>query len=190
MRKSASRQRLFFALQPASELKSELVESVAPLVAQLQAQPVPAENFHVTLCFIGSTAPEDLDKLKDVAASQRGLRATLRFDTLEFWRKPRILCATAGDDPGSAPARALAHGLAVAAVTAGFKPDVRPLRAHLTLARKVRARLAAQSEWPQPLAHSFVMRCDDFVLMESRSGESGSIYSVVDSWPLYAADTD
>ena len=167
----------------------ELIESVAPLVEQLQAQRVPAENLHATLCFIGTTAPEDLDKLGDVAARQRARQPTLRFTALEFWRKPRILCATAGDDATSAPARALAENLGNTAVAAGFKPDIKPFRAHLTLARKVLPRLT-QGEWPRALAHSFVMRCDRFVLMESRSGESGSIYSVVNSWPLYAADRD
>ena len=190
MPESAGKLRLFFALQPAPDQTSALIESAAPLVTELQAQPVPAENLHATLCFIGATAPEDLDKLKDVAARQHGQHATLRFNALEFWQKPRVLCATADEDCGSAPARTLAENLASAAVAAGFKPDVKPFRLHLTLARKVLPKLAAQAEWPRPLAHSFVMRCDRFVLMESRSGESGSIYSVVDSWPLYAADTD
>jgi RNA 2',3'-cyclic 3'-phosphodiesterase len=151
---------------------------------------VAAENLHATLCFIGATATEDLDRLRDVAARQRGGRATLRFSALEFWQKPRILCATAGEDSGATLARELAENLARAAVAAGFKPDVKPFRAHVTLARKVRPRLAAQGEWPRPLVPSLVMRCDRFVLMESRSGESGSIYSVVDSWSLDAADTD
>jgi len=30
------------------------------------------------------------------------------------------------------------------------------------------------------------VRCENFVLMESRRGPDGSIYSVVESWPLYA----
>src|SRR5262249_54411092 len=103
---------------------------------------------------------------------------------------PRILCATATEDSESSPAQSLAASLANAASAAGLLPDVKPFRAHLTLARKIRARLATQGEWPRPLVPAVVMRCDRFVLMESRSGESGSIYSVVDSWPLYAADTD
>jgi 2'-5' RNA ligase len=182
--------RLFFALQPAPELKSALVESVAPLVAQLQGQRVLAENLHATLCFIGSTAPEDVGKLVDVAARQHGRRVTLHFDSLDFWQKPRILCATANEDSGSAAPRELAENLASGAKAAGFTLDARPFRAHLTLARKVHASLAAQGEWPRPLAPAVVMRFDRFVQMESRSGESGSTYSVVNSWPLYAGHTD
>ena len=46
--------RLFFALQPTLEQNTALTAHVAPLVAQLEAQPVPAQNLHATLCFIGA----------------------------------------------------------------------------------------------------------------------------------------
>lgn len=188
--KAAATLRLFFALQPAPGQNAALVERVAPLVARLDAQRVPAENFHVTLSFIGAVAPEDLDRLKTAAASQRGRPATLRFDTLEFWDKPRVLCATAAASVGSAPAYALAENLGRAAHAAGFHPDIKPFRPHITLARKILPARAALCEWPQPLVPPLLVHCDRFALMESRRGESGSIYSVVDSWPLYAHDTD
>jgi 2'-5' RNA ligase len=101
-----------------------------------------------------------------------------------------VLCATAAESAGSAPARELAEQLGHAALTAGFHPDIKPFRWHLTVARKIHPVRAAQCEWPQPLAPPLLVRCDRFVLMESRPGESGSLYSVVDSWPLYADDTD
>ena len=76
--------------------------------------------------------------------------------------------------------------LSDAAVAAGFAPDSKPLRAHLTLARKVDPASAAACEWPQPLASALTMHCDRFVLMRSDKEESGSIYSVVAEWPLDA----
>jgi 2'-5' RNA ligase len=182
--------RLFFALQPRPEQSASLVERVAPLVARLEAPRVPAENLHATLCFIGAVAPGQLERLKAVAASVRGRRASLRFDTLEHWHKPRVLCATAAENSASLPVRALAESLAAVAIESGFTPDAKAFRAHLTLARKVDPLRAAQLEWPQPLAPPLLVSCDRFVLMESRRGESGSIYSVVDSWPLDADDTD
>ena len=182
--------RLFFALWPAPEQKAALVERVAPLVARLEAQRVPAENLHATLCFVGAVAPETLDRLKQVAAAQRGRPASLRFDALEYWHEARVLCATANENVASAPARTLAESLTAAVLDAGFTPDVKPFRAHVTLARKVAPARAAQCEWPQPLTPRVLVRCDQFVLMESRRGESGSIYSVVDSWSLDADDRD
>jgi 2'-5' RNA ligase len=114
----------------------------------------------------------------------------LCFDTLEFWEEPRVLCVTAGESAESAPARQLADALGRAALDAGFHPDIKPFRAHLTVARKIPPARAATCAWPQSFAPPLLLRCDRFVLMESRRGESGSIYSVVNSWPLYADDTD
>ena len=178
--------RLFFALQPDAEQNAALVEQVAPLVGRLQAQRVPPENLHSTLCFVGAVAEEKLALLKSAAAQLRGRRATLRFDTLEFWQKPKVLCATAGEDSAAAPARDLAERLAASVVDAGFAPDIKPFRAHVTLARKVHAERALECEWPRVLVPPVRVHCERFMLMRSDRGESGSIYSVVDSWPLDA----
>jgi RNA 2',3'-cyclic 3'-phosphodiesterase len=178
--------RLFFALTPVATQSAALAERVAPLIAQLHAQRVPPENFHATLCFLGAVAPERLAPLKEMAAGIRGTSATLHFDALDHWPKPGVLCATAPDNSLLDPLRALAQRLAADSTAAGFSSDVKPFRAHLTVARKVQRVAAAECDWPLPLAPPFVVDCDRFMLMSSRRGESGSIYSVVESWPLYA----
>jgi 2'-5' RNA ligase len=176
--------RLFFALQPAPAQNLELVERVAPLVAQLQAQRVPPANLHATLCFIGAVPREKLPALCEAVAAVRGGAATLDFNALEYWAKPKILCATAPDTAGAAPARELAQRIADAVTAAGFAPDAKPFRAHLTLARKITAQRAAACEWPRELSPPLRVHCDQFVLMQSQRDESGSTYSVVASWPL------
>jgi 2'-5' RNA ligase len=177
--------RLFFALQPTPAQSADLVDATAALSAQLGGRPNPPGNLHATLCFVGAVPTEKLDDLRAVAANVRGRRSTLQFDTLEYWDTPRILCATAREAHESQPASELAVAIGVAANAAGFAPDIKPFRAHLTLSRKVRADIAGPMQWPQPMASPLVLRAEYFVLMESRSGEAGSLYSVVDSWPLY-----
>jgi 2'-5' RNA ligase len=176
--------RLFFALQPKAEQSAALTEQVAPLVTRLKGQRVPAENLHATLCFIGAVSEEKLDALQAAVTAIRARPATLHFDSLEYWRKPSVVCATAADTTAAAPARVLAERLAEATIAAGFSPDVKPFRAHVTLARKVQAPIAAECEWPRALAPSLTVHCDRFALMQSRRGETGSIYSVVNSWAL------
>lgn len=179
--------RLFFALQPAPEQCRDFVERTAPLVASLHAQTVPAENLHATLCFIGAVPEERLDALRAAGAAVHAAQVALRFGALEYWPKPGILCATAPDEAGG-PAHVLAQRIDEAARGAGFTPDSKPFRPHLTLARKVSRSDVATLAWPQQMAPGIVVRCENFVLMESRRGERGSIYSVVDSWPLYGDD--
>ena len=178
--------RLFFALAPAATQSAALAEQAAPLISLLGAQRVPPENFHATLCFIGAVAPERLTPLREIVAGIRGKRATLRFEALEHWAKPGVMCATVPDNSQSEAARALAQQLAASLMAANFSPDVKPFRAHLTLARKVQRAQAVACGFPRPLTPPFVVDCERFVLMQSRRGESVSIYSVVESWPLYA----
>jgi 2'-5' RNA ligase len=175
--------RLFFALVPEPGASAALVARVAPLVAQLQAQPVPAQNLHATLCFVGAIEPGRLDALRAVAAQLRGEPATLIFDTLEVWETPKILCAIAGIGGAAAPAANLAQKIGETIVAADFSPDIKPFRPHLTLGRKVNVALAGDA-WPRALEETLVLRAERFALMESRRTEAGSLYSVVDSWPL------
>jgi len=172
--------RLFFALLPTPAQSEALVAEVAPLVKQLDGQPSPATNLHATLCFVGAVPDDRLAALRDAAATLRARTIALEFSALEVWEKPRILCATAGE---SDSARELSERLTDAVSAAGFTPDRKPLRAHLTLARKVRHDVARNFEWPRAFT-PLRIRCERFVLMESRRGDAGSTYSVVDSWPL------
>jgi 2'-5' RNA ligase len=181
--------RLFFALTPRAQPGASLVAEVAPLVAQLLAQPVPADNLHATLCFVGAVESERVDALCAVAATIRGARATLTFDALEIWEKPKILCATAGIGGDAQHAVELAHTLGETLIAAGFSPDIKPFRPHFTLGRKVHGELAAGLEWPRRLESPLVMRADRFALMESRRTAAGSLYSVVNSWALDSRET-
>jgi RNA 2',3'-cyclic 3'-phosphodiesterase len=177
--------RLFFALQPEPAAAAELVAQIAPLVAELRGQAVPASNVHATLCFLGQVPEQRFEALRAVADGVTGHVEPLSFDLLEVWRKPRVLCATAPE--ASAPGvSALAERLCAAARAAGFVPDLKPFRPHLTLGRKIDLERAEQSAWPRSLEPGLVVSAEKFVLMESRRGEHGSIYSVVDSWPLDA----
>lgn len=178
--------RLFFALQPTLTQSESLVTAVAPVIATLEGQPVPAANLHATLCFIGVIEEEKVPQLRAAVGQVRGRRVTLEFDALEAWEKPEILCAIAAE---TANARDLSIAIGEVAIAAGFSPDTKPFRAHLTLARKVRRRVATKHQWPVALAQPLSVRCENFVLMESRRSEAGSIYSVVDSWPLYADES-
>jgi RNA 2',3'-cyclic 3'-phosphodiesterase len=155
------------------------------VAAQLQVPLVPLSNLHATLCFMGGVAPERLDVLRQAAATVRSAPGEIRFDALDLWQTPRILCATTAGE--SREASALADALRDAVVAAGFTPDLKPFRAHLTLARKIDVAEAEKLSWPRVLSPGFVVRFEKFVLMESRRGERGSIYSVIDSWPLYEA---
>jgi 2'-5' RNA ligase len=161
-----------------------LLAQVAPALAVQQISPIPATNLHATLCFLGAVAPEKLPALCDAASRVRSRGVSLAFDTLEFWPRPKIICATASEQ-GAAAAAALARAVCDEVVAAGFSPDIKPFRAHLTLARKILAAQAAALALPQSLQPGFVVRCAEFVLMESRRGETGSIYSAVANWPLY-----
>ena len=113
----------------------------------------------------------------------------LRFDALEYWEKPQVLCATAGDAAEAPAAVRCRERLARSDGCGGI------FSRHQTVpcapdagAKSSRGAAPRECEWPpraRAAAHRALRR---FVLMQSRRGESGSIYSVVDSWPLYATD--
>ncbi len=175
--------RLFFALVPLPDVGASVLATARPLAAGLGAQVVPQGNLHATLSFVGAVAPERLDALCAAAATVRGRPAELLFDTFDFWSEPRVLVARATQE--SAEAHALSESLRDAAIAAGFAPDIKPFRAHLTLARKIPTEAAAKFSWPLKISPGFVVRCEKFALMESRRSDGASIYSVVDEWPLY-----
>jgi len=186
---AAPSRRLFFALWPDLPQRTALVRATAAAVRHCGGRPVPEAGLHVTLAFLGAV-PESrvglLGALAGRAAAAVAVDAlplTLRFAALEHWARPQILAALAHEDPGSAAAVALLAGaLVTAAAAAGFSPDLKPFRAHVTVARKV-------LRPPLELAmREVVWSFGELALMESRTLQNGPVYSVVASYLLGGAE--
>jgi 2'-5' RNA ligase len=185
--------RLFFALWPSASMQAELVDAAAEALRAAGGRAIPQGNLHATLAFLGSVPRARFDDLGTVAGnvaaswrpstsarnpaddSSRAPPIVLHFDGTEYWRRPEILVAHASQVPQTATD--LAQVLKEALVAGGFSPDLKPFRAHVTLARHVqRVRDAAMS----PVTWSF----DSFALVASQTAPSGSSYSVVQTWAL------
>ena len=181
--------RLFFALWPDEAQRAALAHAAARIVRHCGGRPVPGENLHITLAFLGSVPEPRVEELSAIgrraAATfpRDALPIALSFETLEHWAKAQVL--TLLERKAEAPASgaaALARILTSETAAAGFSPDLKTFRVHVTVARKVarppRSSAMRRVEW------SF----DEFALIESRTLENGPVYSVVESYVLGGAE--
>jgi 2'-5' RNA ligase len=179
-------QRLFFALWPGEEGREALAHATAKAVRRSGGRAVPPSNLHLTLAFLGSVLQRRIPEVRQFArraAADCGQRQPLelRFERLVHWPRQQILCAVAAEEDPLACA--LAAALKDAAAAAGFTPDLKPFRAHVTLARKV-----AHAP-PQRSLRETLWRFDGFALVDSRTESEGPIYSVLESYPLVKAES-
>jgi 2'-5' RNA ligase len=161
------------------EAMAQAIRRAAPASG---GKPVPADNLHVTLAFLGSMAERRLPELRNVAreaAEGVGEALELSFDHLEHWRAAHIICASPAEPP--MPVVALARKLQDLLVGRGFTPDLKPFRPHVTVVRKV-ARPGPMS--PLGKASPAVWRFTELALIESRTLPEGALYSVVESYAL------
>jgi 2'-5' RNA ligase len=194
--------RLFFALWPDESAQNALAEATRQVVSESEGASVPARNFHFTLAFLGAVAEsripdlsnvaarvaaafrsvtsaravDEPGQLADAAAAPRTSPILVTLDHIDHWRRSQVLCATSSTEPTEAIA--LAETLKSALTANGFAPDLKPFRAHATLARKVR-RVTRERHMPA-VCWSF----HDFRLIESHTAPSGSIYSSREIYPL------
>lgn len=147
---------------------------------------MPLESLHVTLAFLGSVPSARLEELRVIARCtaagfpREAVPLVLTLEHLRHFPQAQVLAVLAGAQ-GSAPAqdvRSLAATLTSETAGAGFSPDLKPFRAHVTVARKVvrapRATAICAVEW----------NFGSFALVESRTRETGAVYSVVESYAL------
>jgi 2'-5' RNA ligase len=114
-----------------------------------------------------------------VCAAADGIGATpftIEFDLLDHWRRPQVYCLSASVTP--APLAQLVSELRAALMGAGFAPESREYRPHVTLARKVRG--APVASLPEPVVWS----ADRFALVRSLSDPAGSRYEPLQWWNL------
>ena len=163
--------RLFFALWPNADAAARLAGIAAELTVHAPGRRVLPKNHHVTLAFLGEVPGSQLAMLQQVAGSVQAHRFTMSFDSLEYWPQSQVVVAAAQkSSPG------LLRLAAQLQAATGSAP--RPLRAHVTLARKM-------TQAPVLQAMSTISwDAVSFSLVRSDTGGSESAYTVLDTWPL------
>jgi 2'-5' RNA ligase len=177
--------RLFFALWPDQALNARLIEVTEPARRKLGAagaRLVDTANVHITLAFLGNLAAEQYQCVASAADQVHASSFDLLLDRWGYFRKAQVASLAPSGIPGGL--KHLVDRLWVAAESCGLRPDNRPYRPHLTLARKVTARL----DFPPP--ESVLWRPVDFVLVASVTHASGPEYRVLKRWPLSTGELD
>ncbi len=170
--------RLFFALWPDDRASLGLAAAVRDLVPQGNGRLQRPDQWHVTLEFLGDVPESRLPAVIDAggaAASAVAPACEIVFDRLEYWKRPQVLCLVAGSIPE--PLKALVHALRSELQLRGFTPELRPFRAHVTLARRV-----LQAPPPGPLA-PLLWPVRGVSLVQSLTDRSGSRYVELAAWP-------
>lgn len=148
---------------------------------------VPAENLHITLRFLGPTPREKVSELvacvRHETASQPRFEARLDgLRALPSARRPRVLAL---DVQSGGRLEALSLAIERGVVRAGFDPENRPFRAHLTLGRARRG--APRRPWlsrEEPVPRAFPVA--SAVLFQSELGRGGSAYTALERLALHS----
>lgn len=184
--------RLFVAVNLPQELRQQLYTAAAPLRrADLPLRWTRPEALHLTLRFLGETAPAALDDITRAVSGAAALAApfllrvsgTGAFPSL---RRPRVVWVGTDDAP---ELLRLHEELDLALEPLGFAPEPAPFRPHLTLGRVRRgaersAELRRLPELLSGIRFEAALPVRSIELMRSHLATGGSRYEVVQAFPL------
>ena len=169
-----------------------LPESVVAHLALVQTRlrlmrPVPRENFHITLVFLGEQREDALEELHLAADAMALPGFRLRLDGLAVFGgdSPRNLHAAIAPEPALAR---LQSRLRRAAQLAGMKPEARRFVPHVTLARfrpgEAGAAGLAQAMQAVGALDATPFAVDRFALYRSHLRADGAQYDMLAEYPL------
>ena len=170
--------RLFIALPVPDEIADALttLQSGVP-----DARWVPAENFHVTLCFAGEVQGGPMRDLVEELSDIAGPRFPVEVSGVEQFssgKQPKALVALVEK---SDRLDWLQHKVSTVARNCGIEVERRKFRPHVTLARFGNGAETGHHLAQFMASHSTFKAgpwiADHFALYSSRSGRSGSIYT-------------
>ena len=177
--------RLFVGL----DLPEELRERLAGLAGGVPgARWVPAENFHITLRFIGEVAAHQAEEIDHALAALHARRFALVLAGVgTFTRAGRETTLWVGVARNPALDR-LQSKIETACQRIGLPPERRRFAPHVTLARLDNAapgRLAAFVQ-AHNLLRAEPVAVEHFTLFSSRLGKEASVYTAEVAYPLAA----
>lgn len=177
-----NKHRVFFGLELPAELKARLLQVRTDVMgAQWQS----AEQLHLTSLFLGVIEEALLlavrEAARDIALAAFKLNVT-GLGCFGEPHAPKILWAGVESE---APVTSLHGAIKERVENLGIKTERRSYRPHLTLARFKGQRDSVEhllAEYRETVFGSFAV--DEFVLFESQQGPAGSVYKVLERYPL------
>lgn len=179
---------MFYALRVPPGLRPAARELARQVAREARGRPVPEDNLHVTLVFVGDAGAQALPALERAGASAAGAWAlgkteisslpALELDRLGAFPRARVAWLA----PSSPPKwpRALVEALERELDAEGIAFDRRTLRLHLTLARSCRG------PFPDRAVDPIAWQPHAFELMRSPQGAAGGRYETLARWRLGA----
>jgi 2'-5' RNA ligase len=168
--------RVFYALVPPPSLQQVLGHLAVGLAHRVHGRPVPPENIHATLAFIGAWPAERLPLLLHIGSGIDAAAARITLDVLGGFRRAAVAWIGASSTPPTL--LELARTLAGALSAIGIAQDERPYQPHLTLARKCRG------PYPHDAVGPFAWDADHVALMRSETRRDGARYTMLAQWTL------
>jgi 2'-5' RNA ligase len=174
--------RVFFGIFPDPETQMRIARLADGLDLDGSPSRVPAQNYHMTLAFVGEVPASQLSTLLAIGGTQQSCGFTVRFDACEYWPEAKVVVLAARE----VPAALIRLWQRLHADLAGHKLTSKHrradagerLRPHVTMARRV-------SRSPGlPATAAFACSMQSFSLIRSSTVGARSVYTVVDSWPL------
>lgn len=141
------------------------------------------ENLHVTLRFLGSITPEQVNFIKEHA--EPVIRNTRPFKTVfttlvafPSFDEPQIIALAPHPQP---PIIALAYKMEDIAKECGLAAEKQPYQPHLTIARIDRK---TRVNWKNINAPKVRLAVEDIFLFQSKLGDEASVYEQLAAFPL------
>jgi 2'-5' RNA ligase len=187
---SAERERLFVALELPPEVREGLQQwRGSVLMGTDGVRAVRSENLHVTLCFLGWRARDEVDAITEACGTLTG-RGAVELVVGEAValprRRPRVL-AVSLEDPGGALGAAQAALSAALAAGGWYEPEERAFYAHVTVARAGRGARIPPGALVAPAPPRLRFRGSRVVLYRSHLRRGGASYEARDRIELDSA---
>jgi 2'-5' RNA ligase len=173
---SSASYRLFFAVDLSSNDKKKLM-TIQGSIADINATPVPPENFHITLSFLGNATERQLESILDNFQPLPINRFTIGLNDLIFWPKPAILALSIKDIDKHLLAckKQIEKQLTQNNFFSFDKKDFVP---HITLFRQV------ESPPGKNQLYDYQITVKTISLMASEMTTHGVRYHTLEAWPL------
>ena len=165
--------RLFFALWPDEGTRTTIRRRCRGLVRHCGGRPVPSENLHLTLAFLGSVNDEGLARATSAAEQVAAKPFLLPLDRVGYFAPARSLWI--GPSQPVPELVRLNQALWTALESRGFNREQKPFMPHVTLARKVNTAPAEEIG----VIHWEV---SGYALIQSHTETGGAIYQPLDQW--------